>query len=77
MSQTCLLPRIAIQRKKGEKPIFLKHEDYEFYLKAYDGIYDVLLIPCGKCENCLKKKSQALMKSHQLWCQSTLIITAT
>lgn len=58
MSNSCLLPRVAIQRKKGEKPIFLKHEDYEFYLHAYDGIYDVLLIPCGHCVNCLKRKSQ-------------------
>lgn len=58
MSFNCLLPRVAYQEKEGDKPIFLKSENYEFYLKAYSKTARVLLIPCGHCPNCLKKKSQ-------------------
>lgn len=60
MSFRCLTPRLAVQRKEGEKPIFLHHEDYEFFLKAYSGdkFSKVLLIPCGSCPNCIKRRSQ-------------------
>lgn len=58
MSYTCLLPRVAYQEEEGKKPIFLKSENYEFYLRAYSKTSRVLLIPCGNCPNCLKRKAQ-------------------
>lgn len=57
MSYSCLLPRVAYQENEGEKPRFLRGNEYEFYLKVYSKTSRVLLIPCGKCSNCLKKKS--------------------
>lgn len=57
MSYTCLLPRVAYQEEEGQKPRFLRGQDYEFYLKTYSKTSRVLLIPCGKCPNCLKRKS--------------------
>lgn len=55
----CLLPRLAYQRKEGEKPIFIKHNDYEFYSKLNDKSlhYKLLLIPCGSCPHCVQNKS--------------------
>lgn len=61
MSYQCLKPRLAIQENEGEKPIFLKitkEHDYEFWLRNVPKKYKLLLISCGTCENCLKKKSQ-------------------
>ena len=61
MSFNCLKPRIAIQKEKGIKPFFLKIDrgsDYESYLKLLPKPWKLLLIPCGKCSNCIKKKSQ-------------------
>ena len=57
MSFNCLNPRIAIQENEGEKPKFLRCRDYEFIDKIYSKSHRVLLIPCGKCSNCLKRKS--------------------
>lgn len=59
MSYQCLCPRVAYQSEEGEKPRFLKKPEYEFYLKVYSKAPGrILLIGCGKCPNCLKKKSQ-------------------
>lgn len=59
MSYQCLLPRVAIQEKEGEKPKFLRGTTgYEFYLRSFSKTARVLLIPCGYCVNCLKRKSQ-------------------
>lgn len=61
MSFTCLQPSLAIQKEEGEKPVFLrvnKDYDYEWFLKNISNSYKVFLIPCGKCPNCLKRKSQ-------------------
>lgn len=57
MSYTCLNPRIAYQENEGEKPRFLRMRDYEFALGAYSKTARVLLIPCGTCSNCLKRRS--------------------
>lgn len=58
MSFKCLNPRIAYQEKEGEKPRFLKGTDYERYVEIYSKSARVLMIPCGKCVNCQKRKSQ-------------------
>jgi hypothetical protein len=61
MSFTCLRPSIAIQKEEGQKPIFLhmnKSYDYEWFLRNISNAFKVLLIPCGSCLNCLKRKSQ-------------------
>lgn len=61
MSYQCLRPHLAIQENEGEKPTFLKitkERDYEFWLHNLPKKYKLLLIPCGTCANCLKRKSQ-------------------
>ena len=58
MSFECLRPRIAIQEEEGKKPKFLRFSDYEFALKVYSKTDRVLLIPCGYCVNCQKRKAQ-------------------
>lgn len=58
MSFQCLNPRIAYQEQEGEKPRFLKGTDYEGFVKIYSKKSRVLFIPCGKCVNCQKRKSQ-------------------
>lgn len=61
MSFQCLTPRIAFQETEGQKPVFFHirtERDYEYWLKNLPSKFRLLLIPCGKCPNCLKKKSQ-------------------
>ena len=61
MSFTCLKPRLAYQEYEGQKPKFLhvrNDDDYEFYVRNLSKKYKLLLIPCGKCPNCIKRKSQ-------------------
>ena len=61
MSFHCLRPRLAYQNEPGEKPNFLKvtdKHDYEWYSKNLPKNFKLLLLPCGKCENCQKRKSQ-------------------
>ena len=61
MSYQCLRPRLAIQKQEGEKPYFIrmnKEYDYEWILRNLSHIYKIYLIPCRKCENCMKRISQ-------------------
>ena len=61
MSFQCTCPRLAIQKEEGAKPIFFRitnERDYEWYLKNWNDKGKLLLIPCGKCPNCVKRKSQ-------------------
>lgn len=61
MSFTCLKPRLAVQYHEGEKPRFLHvrdADDYEFFVHTLSKDKKLLLIPCGKCPNCIKRKSQ-------------------
>lgn len=61
MSFQCLRPKLAIQKAEGEKPIFLrmnKDYDFEWFLRNISSDYKLLLIPCGSCVNCVKRKSQ-------------------
>lgn len=61
MSFKCLTPNLAYQEYEGQKPKFLKitaERDYEFYLRYLPKKFKLLLLPCGKCPNCIKKKSQ-------------------
>ena len=61
MSFKCLSPRLAYQENEGEKPHFLKittDRDYEYWLKNMPKNFKLLVLPCGKCPNCLKKKAQ-------------------
>lgn len=61
MSFQCLKPRIAYQEYEGQKPKFFhlqSRSDYEFYSHCLSKKYKLLLIPCGKCPNCLRRKSQ-------------------
>lgn len=73
MSKECLNPRIAIQDEPGKQPKFLKHRDLEYYVKLNDKVLNdnLLLLPCGKCPNCLENKAQAwtdrLIKEAEMW----------
>lgn len=55
----CLAPRIAYQKEEGSKPVFVNTRDYEFFSKFNDRSlnYKLLLLPCGKCPNCISNKS--------------------
>lgn len=80
----CLAPRIAYQKNEGEKPHFVKvrQSDYEDWAKFNDKTlkYKLLLLPCGKCPNCLQNKAldwtSRLMKEAEEW-KYTYFITLT
>lgn len=78
----CLAPRLAYQKSEGEKPIFIKSNDYDFYSKINDKSlhYRLLLLPCGKCPHCIQNKSlewtARLVKESMEW-KYTYFLTLT
>lgn len=78
----CLAPRIAYQEEEGKKPHFIRDNDYEFWAKVNDKNlhYKLLLVPCGKCPNCLQNKAlewtARLCKEAEEW-KYTYFITLT
>lgn len=79
---SCLAPRIAYQKVEGDKPIFIRDNDYDFWAKLNDRSlhYKLLLIPCGKCPACVQNKAlewtSRLMKEAEEW-KFTYFITFT
>lgn len=79
---SCLNPRIAYQKNDGEKPVFIHDIDYEFWSKinVRHLHYKLMLLPCGHCSECMKKKSlewtARLMKEAEEW-NYTYFITLT
>lgn len=78
----CYAPRLAYQKNEGEKPIFIKNNDYEFYAKINDKSlkYKLLLVPCGHCPACVQNKAlewtSRLVKEAEEW-KYTYFITLT
>lgn len=69
----CLKPRLAWQENDGEKPHFITSRDYIEVSKNNTYLVNkkLLLLPCGKCSNCLQNKSMEwtarLMKEAEEW----------
>lgn len=78
----CLNPRLAYQENEGEKPHFLTTRDYiqASQNNTYLAHKKLLLLPCGKCPNCMSNKSidwtSRLMKESEEW-KYTYFLTLT